>query len=92
MIRLARLTLALALLKVGYAALDVADRLRHRVAEKPGETWVAGKPMLAGPQRTHEKPGPNATRIRPIEQMLLGSIVALAICALWIWLSLRAGR
>jgi hypothetical protein len=37
-------------------------------------------------------PGPTATRYSPVEQVLLGSIVSLAICALWIWFSARAGR
>lgn len=32
------------------------------------------------------------TSYRPVERMLLGSIVSLGICALWIWISARAGR
>ncbi|MHA6687023.1 hypothetical protein [Mesorhizobium sp. A556] len=39
-----------------------------------------------------DKPGPFATRYRPVERMLLGSIIGLAICTLWIWISARAGR
>ena len=30
--------------------------------------------------------------MRPVEQMLLGSIIGLSICALWIWFSARAVR
>ena len=30
--------------------------------------------------------------LRPVERMLLGSIVGLAICTVWIWISARAGR
>ena len=29
---------------------------------------------------------------RPAELMLLGSLVGLSICLLWIWISARAGR
>ena len=32
------------------------------------------------------------TSYRPVGRMLLGSIVGLAICTLWIWISARAGR
>jgi hypothetical protein len=38
------------------------------------------------------KPGSAVTRYRPVEQMLIGSIIGLAICTLWIWVSGRAGR
>jgi hypothetical protein len=30
--------------------------------------------------------------MRPVEQMLLGSIVGMSICALWIWITVRIGR
>lgn len=30
--------------------------------------------------------------MRPAERMLLGSLVGLTICVLWIWISLRAVR
>lgn len=30
--------------------------------------------------------------LRPVERMLLGSLVGLSICLLWIWISARAGR
>lgn len=39
-----------------------------------------------------DKPGPTATRYRPVEQMLIGSIVGLGIAFLWVWISARAGR
>lgn len=32
------------------------------------------------------------TSYRPIDRMLLGSIISLGICTLWIWISARAGR
>lgn len=32
------------------------------------------------------------TQVRPVDLMLLGSIVSLGICTLWIWISARAGR
>ena len=35
---------------------------------------------------------PRPAGIRPAELMLLGSIVGLSICLLWIWISARAGR
>ncbi|KQZ86945.1 hypothetical protein ASD64_05630 [Mesorhizobium sp. Root157] len=42
--------------------------------------------VIAGPPIGERQP------LRPVEQMLLGSIVGLAICFLWIWISARAGR
>jgi len=37
-------------------------------------------------------PGPAATRYRPVDRMLLGSLVGVFIAGLWIWFSARAGR
>ncbi|MHA6645058.1 hypothetical protein [Mesorhizobium sp. A623] len=71
--RLIRFLAALVLLKAGFAALDAAVWLHHRVAEKPADG---------------SRPDP----YRPIERILLGSIVSLGICPLWIWISARAGQ
>ncbi|KQZ19332.1 hypothetical protein ASD50_07550 [Mesorhizobium sp. Root552] len=38
-----------------------------------------------------KKDAPARLPMRPIEQMLLGSIVSLSICALWVWFSMRSG-
>ena len=46
--------------------------------------------LVAGPRPTRNGSGDNP--LRPVELMLLGSIVGLAICTLWIWISARAGR
>ncbi len=35
---------------------------------------------------------PRRAVYRPAELMLLGSLVGLSICLLWIWISARAGR
>ncbi|MET3661808.1 hypothetical protein [Aquamicrobium ahrensii] len=35
---------------------------------------------------------PRRAGFRPAELMLLGSLVGLSICLLWIWISARAGR
>lgn len=43
---------------------------------------------IAGPDLSEGMPA--RPPLRPAEQMLLGSIVGLAICALWIWFSARA--
>jgi hypothetical protein len=37
-------------------------------------------------------PGPTATRYRPVERMLIGSLIGVFIAGLWIWISARAGR
>lgn len=44
---------------------------------------IAGSDLNAGTARPS---------LRPVEQMLLGSIVGLSICLLWIWISARAGQ
>jgi hypothetical protein len=36
--------------------------------------------------------GPTATSYRPVERMLLGSLVGVFIAGLWLWISARAGR
>lgn len=35
---------------------------------------------------------PRRAVYRPAELMLIGSLVGLSICLLWIWISARAGR
>jgi hypothetical protein len=42
--------------------------------------------VIAGPALSDRHP------LRPVDRMLLGSIVGVAICTLWIWISARAGR
>ncbi|MHA6641324.1 hypothetical protein [Mesorhizobium sp. A623] len=42
--------------------------------------------VIAGPDLA-DRPS-----MRPVDRMLLGSIVSLGICTLWIWISARAGR
>lgn len=39
-----------------------------------------------------DKPGPVATRYRPVERVLLGSLIGVFIAGLWTWISARAGR
>lgn len=46
--------------------------------------------LVAGPAVSES--APDRAPLRPAEQILLGSIVGLAICALWIWFAGRAGR
>ena len=48
--------------------------------------------LRAGFWRLVRAENTNPTRYRPVERMLVGSIVGLGICTLWIWLSERAGR
>ena len=38
-----------------------------------------------------DKSGPAATRYRPVERMLLGSLVGVFTAGLWIWISARVG-
>jgi hypothetical protein len=38
-----------------------------------------------------KKDAPVRLPMRPVEQMLLGSIVGLSICALWVWFITRSG-
>ncbi len=45
--------------------------------------------VVAGPASAD---GPQRSPLRPAERMLLGSTVGLTICAVWIWISARAGR
>ncbi|MHA6645622.1 hypothetical protein [Mesorhizobium sp. A623] len=42
--------------------------------------------VIAGPPLSEKPP------LRAVDRMLLGSIVGLGICTLWIWISARAGR
>ncbi len=35
---------------------------------------------------------PRRAGFRPAELMLLGSLIGLSVCLLWIWISVRAGR
>lgn len=42
--------------------------------------------VIAGPALTDKQP------LRPVERMLLGSLVGVFIAGLWIWISARAGR
>ncbi|KQZ87360.1 hypothetical protein ASD64_19995 [Mesorhizobium sp. Root157] len=85
--RLIRLYIAIAMLLTS-RLLTIAG---GRIVEAEATTWVAEKPkLLAGPLPTHEN-GSQSDPLRPVEQMLLGSIVGLAICFLWIWISARAG-
>lgn len=51
---------------------------------------LRGAGIVAGPA-LRESP-PARPPLRPAEQILLGSIVGLAICAVWIWISVRVGR
>jgi len=44
--------------------------------------------FVAGPVPSSDRP--RRLPLRPSERMLLGSIVGLAICAAWIWISTRA--
>jgi hypothetical protein len=74
--RLIRSLTALVLLKAGFWLLDRAEGL-----------LAAGPAATRGTNLGFEK-----TQVRPVEQMLIGSIIGLAICTLWIWLSVRAGR
>ncbi len=46
--------------------------------------------FVAGPVPSSDRP--RRLPMRPAEHILLGSIVGLAICAVWIWISARAGR
>ncbi|WP_459088836.1 hypothetical protein [Mesorhizobium sp. A556] len=59
-------------------------RLYLAISILRGAGLLAG--AIAGPALTDRLP------LRPVERMLLGSIVGLAICTLWIWTSARAGR
>jgi hypothetical protein len=42
--------------------------------------------VVAGPALFEKPP------LRPVERMLLGSLVGVFIAGLWIWISARAGR
>lgn len=42
--------------------------------------------VIVGPALTDRQP------LRPVERMLLGSLVGVFIAGLWIWISARAGR
>jgi len=46
--------------------------------------------IVAGSELSSDRP--RRLPMRPAEHILLGSIVGLAICAVWIWISARAGR
>lgn len=43
--------------------------------------------LVAGPELRRAR-----VPLRPAERMLLGSLVGLTICALWFWITWRAGR
>ncbi len=84
--RLIRPLTAVALLKVGQWMLDRADGLRPARAAP-----VFGAPFARGPlPEPAEKDQPAGCSFAA--QILLGSIVGLAICTIWIWIVARAGR
>ncbi|RUM95594.1 hypothetical protein EET67_22455 [Pseudaminobacter arsenicus] len=46
--------------------------------------------VIAGPELREGRR--SLPPLRPAERMLLGSLVGLTICVLWIWISMGAGR
>jgi hypothetical protein len=58
--------------------------------------WLIDRADGLRPRCGHEGHTPKVyasyTYLRPIERMLLGSLVGVFIAGLWIWISARAGR
>ena len=87
MIRLARLYLAIALLRTSRLLMLAGGR----IVEADQRTIHAT--IHAKPATIHAKNlGSKKTQVRPVERILVGSIVGLALCTLWVWFSERAGR
>lgn len=59
-------------------AIIAISKIIHLLIDLMGILLPAGRPRRAG--------------FRAAELMLLGSLVGLSICLLWIWISARAGR
>lgn len=78
--RLIRLYLAIALLRTSRLLMEAGGRI------------VEAEALARGPLPEPTEPGQRPAGCSFAGRMLLGSIVGLAICAIWIWIVARAGR
>lgn len=78
--RVMRLYLAIALLHTSRLLMEAGGRI------------VEAEALARGPLPEPTEPDQQPAGCSFAAQVLLGSIVGLAICAIWIWIVARAGR